>query len=69
MDPYYDDSLDRLPHEDPAICAGCEDRGWLDIHDGVGCEGDLPVAWELIGGRIHAACTDCNDYGDNVTPF
>lgn len=44
---------------DPCPC--CTD-GWIDVHDNCG-DGDLPRGFELMDGRIHVPCRDCNEEG------
>jgi hypothetical protein len=41
------------------VCAGCDNAGWIDVHDHVSQIDDLPDEYELIDQRIHVPCGDC----------
>jgi hypothetical protein len=48
------------PRDDERKPCLCGDTGWLDVHDDVQDESDLyGCEWELIDGRIHVPCRDC----------
>lgn len=77
FDPTYSEQIwddaeewerDRLA-EDNALeaaaepCETCAGARWIDVHDAIGCADDLRAEHEVIGGRIHVPCRDCNTTG------
>lgn len=43
-------------HEISGPCPECNGTGWVDVHDSIRTEDDMPAVWENRGGRIHRPC-------------